>query len=217
MVEARLDKAEQQIRNYQIQAEIDDTQRVLITPRLETTNRAEVFSAVQKKLARVSDSLGFSSSLIGVRPMGAGIASLTFPSSTMRDRALTVFRQVSPPIPVFTPTPGTKEFRDALSPAKSFPYECKKSKKIETYKFSFQPVEGELGVQVGVRKTGKQFQFLSLKSSALRAPNAAKEIYFKLVSNWFGNEDIPKVRRAYEAQVAKMASPPPARPAPAAR
>ena len=117
---------------------------------------------------------------------------------------------------MFTPTPGTKEFRDALSPVKTFLYECKKSKRIETYKFSFQPVEGELGVQVGVRKTAKPYQFLSLKSSALMSPNAAKEIYFKLISNWFGNANMPNVRQAYDAQVAKLASPPPARPAPAA-
>ena len=208
-VEARLEKAEQMIRNFQIQADIGKNQRDIIMPRLNTNNRSEVFSAVQKNLMKLVDSLGFSTSLIGIRPMGPGIGCLNFPSSVMRDKAFSSFRQVSPPISAFIPTPGTKEFRDALSPAKSFLYECKKSKKIETYKFSFQPVEGELGVQVGVRKTGKQFQFLSLKSSALMAPNAAKEIYFKLVSNWFGNEDIPEVRQAYDAQVAKMASPPP--------
>ena len=98
-VEARLQKAEQEIRTYQIQAAIDNVQRDLIMPRLETTNRSEVFAAVQKKLGKVSDALGFFPTLIGVRPMGLAISCLNFPSSIMRDKALSAFRQATPPPP----------------------------------------------------------------------------------------------------------------------
>ena len=214
-LEARLEKTEREVRNYKIQGEIERCDKELIMPKLGTSNRGEVFSAIQKNLSRVGDSLGFSPSLIGIKPMGPAIGCLIFPSSVMRERALNVFRQASPPIPVFVPTPGPKEFRDSLGPTKSFLYECKRGKLVETYKLSFMAVEGELSVQVGIRKVGKNFQFLTLKSSVLMSQNAAQEIYYKLISNWFSNESMPALKSAYDAQVAKLATPPPARPAPA--
>ena len=58
-VEAKLEKTEQILRNYQIQADIDKREREIIMPRLNTNNRSEVFMAVQKNLMKVADSLGF--------------------------------------------------------------------------------------------------------------------------------------------------------------
>ena len=214
-VEARLDRVEKENKNFRIQADIDRCDKEIIMPKLNTNNRGEVFTAIQRNLSRVADSLGFSPSLIGIKPMGPAIGCLTFPSSMMRERALNAFRQASPPIPVFVPTPGTKEFRDSLSPTKSFLYECKRSKLVETYKFAFLPVDGEIGAQVGIRKAGKAYQFLTLKSSALMSPNAAQEVYYKLVSNWFSNETLPDLQKAYDAQMAKLAIPPRPAPAPA--
>ena len=211
-VEARLDRVEKENKNFRIQADIDRCDKEIIMPKLNTNNRGEVFTAIQRNLSRVADSLGFSPSLIGIKPMGPAIGCLNFPSSMMRERALNAFRQASPPIPVFVPTPGTKEFRDSLSPTKSFLYECKRSKRVETYKFAYLPVDGEIGAQVGIRKTGKAYQFLTLKSSALMSPNAAQEVYYKLVSNWFSNETLPDLQKAYDAQMAKLAIPPPRAP-----
>ena len=104
-IEAKLEKAEQMLRNYQIQADIDKREREIIMPRLNTNNRSEVFMAVQKNLMKVADSLGFPSSLVGIKPMGPGIGCLSFPSSLMRDNALSAFRQVSPPHPGVYPNP----------------------------------------------------------------------------------------------------------------
>ena len=104
-VEAKLEKTEQILRNYQIQADIDKREREIIMPRLNTNNRSEVFMAVQKNLMKVADSLGFPSSLVGIKPMGPGIGCLSFPSSLMREKALSAFRQVSPPHPGVYPNP----------------------------------------------------------------------------------------------------------------
>ena len=142
-------------------------------PRLETTNRSEVFAAVQKKRGKVSDALGFSPTLISVRPMGLAITS--------------------------------------LSPTKAYLFEAKKSKRIESYKLNFLALDGEMAVQVGIRKPGKQFQFIAIKASALTAENAAKEVYYKLTSNLFNNDDMPDLKHAYDAQLAKL-TPPPMRP-----
>ena len=110
--------------------------------------------------------LGFSPTLIGVRPMGLAITS--------------------------------------LSPTKAYLFEAKKSKRIESYKFNFLALDGEMAVQVGIRKPGKQFQFIAIKASALTAENAAKEVYYKLTSNLFNNDDMPDLKHAYDAQLAKL-------------